>query len=83
MKIGPKLMAVISIAMLVINVYLCVEMMLTLDWISIGGILAVYALGIVYMVFRIQYLKGKGIDLIAELKEPFAPWEEKERSYKA
>lgn len=82
-KIGPKLMAVISIAMLVINVYLCVEMMLTLDWISIGGILAVYALGIVYMVFRIQYLKGKGIDLIAELKEPFAPWEEKERSYKA
>lgn len=46
-----------------------------------AGILAVFVVGYVYFFFRVKYLKGKGVDLIAEMKAPYQPWEDKEKSY--
>lgn len=48
---------------------------------AVAGILAVFVVGYVYFFFRVKYLKGKGVDLIAEMKAPYRPWEDKEKSY--
>ena len=56
-------------------------MALTLDMTAVVGIFAVYICGFIYFYFRVKYLSKKGVDLIAELREPVAEWEEKERSY--
>ena len=34
-----------------------------------------------YFFARIGYLKGRGIDLIAIMSEPYAPWEAMEKKY--
>lgn len=73
-----KTLAVITF---LICVYLCVQMILTLDAKAVAGIFAVYIVGYAYFFIRIKYLKGKGVDLIAEMKKPYEPWEEKEASY--
>ena len=73
---------VIAIVTALICAYLSVEMLLTLDLGAIIGIIAVYVIGFIYFFFRVKYLKGKGIDLIAEMRAPHEPWEEKERSYR-
>lgn len=80
-KIGPVLMGIISVVMLIISVYLCAEMLVTLDWVSITGIVAVYGVGVIYTIVRIRYLKANGVDLLDDMKKPFEPWEERERSY--
>ena len=80
-KMPYPLAVVLSIVTGLICAYLCYEMILTLDLTASLGILAVYVFGFVYFFFRVRYLKGKGHDLIAEMKAPYEPWEEKERSY--
>lgn len=58
--------------------YLSFSMLLTLNktiWLLIGGFLVIFVL---YLIIRVQYLKGKGIDLIADLKTPFEEWEARE-----
>lgn len=72
---------VLSILTFVICAYLCIEMALTLNLGAVLGILAVFVVGYIYFFFRVKYLKNKGVDLIAELKTPYQPWEDKENSY--
>ncbi len=81
-KMPYPLAFVIAIVTALICAYLSVEMLLTLDLGAIIGIIAVYVIGFIYFFFRVKYLKGKGIDLIAEMRAPYEPWEEKERSYR-
>ena len=38
---------------------------------------------VIYILIRIAYLKEHGRDLIAELKQPYEPWEARERECKA
>lgn len=80
-KMPFVLAQVLSVITFVICVYLCVQMALTLDLSAVVGIFAVYIVGFIYFYFRVKYLKGKGIDLMAEMRTPFAEWEEKESSY--
>ena len=42
-------------------------------------IFAYMAAAVIYFIIRIKYLKGKDIDLIADLKVPYEAWEERER----
>lgn len=79
-KMPYPLAFVIAIVTALICAYLSVEMLLTLDLGAIIGIIAVYVIGFIYFFFRVKYLKGKGVDLIAEMRAPYEPWEEKERS---
>lgn len=79
-KMPYPLAFVLAIVTACICAYLCYEMILTLDSTAAIGILAVYVVGYLYFFARIRFLKGKGVDLIAEMKEPVAEWEEKERS---
>ena len=76
------LAVVIAIVTAIICAYLSVEMLLTLDLGAIIGIIAVYVCGFVYFFFRVKFLKGKGIDLIADMRSAYEPWEEKERAYR-
>jgi APA family basic amino acid/polyamine antiporter len=80
-KMGHKVATVFAIITTVICIYLCVQMAKTLSTGAVAGIFAVYIGGFVYFFIRIRYLKSKGIDLIEEMKEPFEPWEKKEKSY--
>lgn len=77
-SIVAKTFAVITFA---ICIYLCYQMARTLDIKAVIGIFAVYVIGYIYFFIRTKYLKKKGIDIVKEMKEPFAPWEEKENSY--
>ena len=81
-KMPYPLAVVIAIVTAIICAYLSVEMLLTLDLGAIIGIIAVYVCGFVYFFFRVKFLKGKGIDLIADMRSAYEPWEEKERSYR-
>lgn len=72
---------VLSILTFIFNVYLCVKMAATLQVNAVIGILSVFVVGYIYFFFRVRYLKGKGVDLIADMKSPYKPWEEKEKSY--
>lgn len=74
---------VIAVLTFFVCLYLSIQMALTLDKVAIIGIFSVYILGFVFFYFRVRYLKGKGRDLIDEMKTPYEPWEEKEKSYNA
>lgn len=80
-KMPFSIARVLAVLIFVICVYLSVQMALTLDMTAVVGIFAVYICGFIYFYFRVKYLSKKGVDLIAELREPVAEWEEKERSY--
>lgn len=77
-----RLAAALAIVTCCICAYLCVEMALTLTPGTVAGILAVYGVGLVYLFFRIRYLKAQGKDLFADMRIPLPAWEEKEASYK-
>ena len=46
-------------------------------------ILGAVVLFALYILIRVSYLKKQGRDLVAELKEPYEPWEARERECKA
>ena len=46
-------------------------------------ILAYMAAAVIYFIARIKYLKGKGRNLIEELKTPYDEWEAREAECKA
>lgn len=81
MHMNKNVAYALAILTCVVCVYLSVQMAATLSMSAVIGILAVYVIGYVYFFFRIRFLKGKGIDLIAEMKEPYQPWEDKEAEY--
>ena len=55
--------------------------LLTLSGIALGLIIGIYVIGAVYLLIRIAYLRKKGVDVLSEMKEPFAPWKMKEAFY--
>lgn len=71
---------VLSVITFGICVYLCVQMAATLNIGAVIGILSVFVAGYIYFFLRVKYFKGKGVDLLAEMKTPYSPWEEKEQS---
>lgn len=81
-KMGVKAAQGLALFTCAVCLYLSVQMALTLDLKTVALILAVYVIGYIYFFVRAKYLKGKGVDLIEELRKPYAPWEEKEASYK-
>ncbi len=80
-KMGPKTVQVLAIITFIVCGYLAIQMALTLDAMTVTSIFAVFAVGYLYFFIRVKYLKGKGVDLIQEMKVPYQPWEEKEASY--
>lgn len=79
----PKALSLfIGILGILVTIYLCVESAKELGvkmWIVFFAIIFIcYA----YFVARIVYLKKKeNFDLLAEVRKPYAPWEEKEASF--
>ena len=69
-KMPFSIARVLAVLIFVICVYLSVQMALTLDMTAVVGIFAVYICGFIYFYFRVKYLSKKGVDLIAELREP-------------
>ena len=82
-KMGSKVAYAFAVITFVICVYLCVQMARTLSAQAVIGIFSVYIIGFIYFFIRVKYLKGKGFDLIGEMKEPYGPWEQKEKSFEA
>ncbi|MFR8519918.1 MAG: hypothetical protein ACLVC2_18730, partial [Emergencia timonensis] len=80
-KMGVQVARCLAILTCIICLYLSVQMALTLDFKTVALILAVYVIGYIYFFIRAKYLKNKGEDLMEELRQPYAPWEEKEASY--
>jgi APA family basic amino acid/polyamine antiporter len=64
-------------------VYFAVVLAVTIPVPILIGIVVFFVVAAVYYVLRVNYLKKQGIDLVAELKAPYQPWEEMEASYKA
>lgn len=73
---------VLAVLTVLVNGYLCIQMAATLEVSAVAGILAVFVIGYIYFFFRVKYLKGKGVDLMAEMASPYEPWVERENSYK-
>lgn len=82
-KMRSKIAYAFAVITFVICVYLCVQMARTLSAQAVIGIFSVYIIGFIYFFIRVKYLKGKGFDLIGEMKEPYGPWEQKEKSFEA
>ncbi len=80
-KMGVKTAQALALLTCAVCLYLSVQMALTLDLKTVALILAVYVIGYIYFFIRAKYLKGKGVDLMEELRKPYAPWEEKEAEY--
>lgn len=81
LHMNEKVAYILSIATFIVCLYLSIQMAATLSKGAVLGILAVYVIGYVYFFIRVKYLKNKGTDLIAWMKEPHEAWEEKERSF--
>ena len=77
------LVAVMAVFAAVLAAYLSFAAFASLGIQVWGLILGFMALAVVYFIFRIRYLKQHGRDLMAELKVPYQPWEEREAACKA
>lgn len=67
-----------SVFAIVVAAYLSYSALLTLGA-TVWLLLAIFAVVFVaYVLLRIAYLKRQGRDLMAELKTPYAPFEERE-----
>lgn len=67
-----------SVFAIVVAAYLSYSALLTLGA-TVGLLLAIFAVVFVaYVLLRIAYLKRQGRDLMAELKAPYTPFEERE-----
>lgn len=67
-----------SVFAIVVAAYLSYSALLTLGA-TVGLLLAIFAVVFVaYVLLRIAYLKRQGRDLVAELKAPYTPFEERE-----
>ena len=80
-RINHRVAAGLAVLVFCIGIYLCVQMAATLDIKAVIGIIAVYVIGYIYFFIRKAYLLKKGTDIVVEMREPFVPWEEKEKSY--
>lgn len=82
-KMAIGLVYALSAFAFVVAAYLAYAMISTLGmtvWLMILGAVVLF---VIYILIRISYLKKHGRDLIAELKQPYEPWEARERECKA
>ena len=82
-KMAIGLVYALSAFAFVVAAYLAYAMISTLGmtvWLMILGAIVLF---VIYILIRISYLKKHGRDLIAELKQPYEPWEARERECKA
>ena len=82
-KMPMWLVWVLSVFAAGVAAYLSYAALATLDatvWILIGVFAVVF---VIYTYLRLRYLKKRGRDLIADLKAPYEPWEQREAECKA
>ena len=82
-KMAIGLVYALSAFAFIVAAYLAYAMISTLGmtvWLMILGAVVLF---VIYILIRIAYLKKHGRDLIAELKQPYEPWEARERECKA
>lgn len=82
-KMAIGLVYALSAFAFIVAAYLAHAMISTLGmtvWLMILGAVVLF---VIYILIRIAYLKKHGRDLIAELKQPYEPWEARERECKA
>ena len=82
-KMPMWLVWVLSVFAAGVAAYLSYAALATLDatvWILIGVFAVVF---VIYTYLRLRYLKKRGHDLIADLKAPYEPWEQREAECKA
>ena len=72
------LMYALSVFAFIAAAYLSYSALITLSatvWALMGGFVLLF---VIYLVFRVRYLKSKGRDLMRDLKTPYQPWEARE-----
>ena len=69
----------VSVIALVYSCYIAFGLIASLNTIVWIIFILILLVGYIYLFARIGYLKRKGIDLMEELKMPYAPWEEREK----
>ena len=82
-KMAIGLVYALSAFAFIVAAYLAYAMISTLGmtvWLMILGAVVLF---VIYILIRIAYLKKHGRDLIAELKQPYEPWEARERECQA
>ena len=82
-KFNYGMIVVLSVFAAVVAVFLAFSAFKSLGASVYLMIFAFMAAAVIYFIVRIRYLKGKGIDLIEELKKPYADWEAREAECKA
>lgn len=82
-KFNYGMIVVLSVFAAVVAVFLAFSAFKSLGASVYLMIFAFMAAAVIYFIVRIRYLKGKGIDLIEELKIPYADWEAREAECKA
>lgn len=82
-KMPMWLMYGLSVFAFVVAAYLSYSALITLSatvWVLMGGFGLLF---VVYLFLRVSYLKGKGRDLMSDLKSPYEPWEAREAECRA
>ena len=74
LKMPRPLIYFFSIGNLLVGIYLCIQLLLTMDLKTNVFVIGSIIVGYVYFALRVNYLKKKGYDLIAELKKPDVRW---------
>lgn len=72
------LMYALSVFAFIAAGYLSYSALITLSatvWALMGGFVLLF---VIYLLLRVRYLKGKGHDLMNDLKSPYGPWEARE-----
>ena len=83
LKLNLVLVYILSGFSLVVSIYLAITMFMTLtliSWIVVGVVVVVTVL---YFFGRVAYIKKRGGNLLQELREPYEPWEIRERECRA
>lgn len=80
-KIPVMIINALCVACFVYTLYLMYGTFATMTPFVGGTCIALFAVGYIYFFIRVMYLKKQGIDLVAELKAPYAPWEEAEQKF--
>ncbi len=79
LKLNVPLVYVLSIFALVVSIYLAITMFIELELLSWVIVIATVVISTIYFVVRVVWIKKQDGDLIAELRAPYEPWEQRER----
>ena len=77
-KVPTILINILSIAGFIYSLYLLYGLIASMDTVLAVTLVVVFVLGYLWLFIRTAYLRKQGVDLMAELKAPFEPWEKRE-----